>query len=333
MDALVCDFIFRRSPDGILIATADGIIADMNPGAAVLLGIPPESVIGSHTSKSFHNNPALMALFNRPGDQTLDVRLPRKRLASGVASTLADGRRIVLLHDVTERRDLDSRREALSTTMAHDLRNPISALAGYADLVARTGDLNHDQTYFLQRVRQTAQKLHDVAGELVDLVWLEAGMPLKHIPIEFRPVLDAVIEALTPLAENKQITIIVSVQDPLPLLIGDPDRIHQVLYKVLHNALLYSDEEQIVAVHAWGDDQQLYCSVADRGIGIAEDELDLVFDRLFRSKDERVLALPGGGLGLTIARRIVQRHGGDIWATSTFGRGSTFTFMLPSVKT
>lgn len=332
MDELISQFLYRRSPIGVLIADADGMMTDINPAAAALLGITPDSVIGKYKEGAFSHNPGLLNLFNRTGDHTSDVRLPRRRLATGIASTLPDGRRVVLLHDVTEQRDLESRREALTATMTHDLRNPISALSGYAELVMRSGDLNEDQAYFLRRVEQTAQKLYDVAGELVDLVWLEAGMPLKQVPVELQTAAASAIEAVTPLAQQKSITILVSIQDPLPLVMGDPERIKTVIVKLLHNALLYNEEEQIVALHAWGDADEVCCSIADRGFGIAEDELDLVFDRMFRSKDERVLALPGGGLGLTIARRIVQRHGGELWASSSLGKGSTFTFKLPSAK-
>lgn len=332
MDALISEFLYRRSPDGILIAGGDGIITDVNPAAAALLGMTTDAAMGKYPEQAFHSIPALVNLFTRQGDQTLDVRLPRRRLAVGIATTLSDERRVVLLHDVTEQRDLETRREALIATMAHDLRNPISALSGYADLVARTGDLSDDQRYFLKRVQHTAQKLYDMAGELVDLVWLEAGMPLRHLPVDLHAAVIAVIESLTPLAQEKTITIAVSVQDPLPPVMGDADRIKLVMYKLLHNALLYSDNEQVVAVHAWSDAAEVYCSVADRGFGIADDEIELVFDRMFRSKDERVQAIPGVGLGLTVARRIAQRHGGDIWASSNLGKGSTFTFMLPSAK-
>ncbi len=87
-----------------------------------------------------------------------------------------------------------------------------------------------------------------------------------------------------------------------------------------------------MAIHAWADTHEAYCSVADQGIGIADDELELIFDRLYRSRSEHVLAIPGGGLGLTIARTIIRRHGGDLWATSNLGEGSTFTFVLPTTS-
>jgi signal transduction histidine kinase len=113
---------------------------------------------------------------------------------------------------------------------------------------------------------------------------------------------------------------------------GDPDRIQIAVHNLLHNAISYSQPEQTVAIHAWSDTHEAYCSVADQGIGISDDELELIFDRLYRSRDERVQAIPGGGLGLTIARTIIKRHGGDIWASSNLGEGSTFTFVLPTVS-
>ncbi len=208
------------------------------------------------------------------------------------------------------------------------MRNPIAALIGYAELI--DGDLDPEQRLFLQRVRDTAAKLHAVAADLVDLAWIEAGMPLKQTRLELRQIIQSVIEALTPVAQAKQITFFISVQEPLSPIMGDPDRIHAVIYALLHNAILYSGEQQMVAVHAWGDHQQVFCSVADRGIGIAPDELELVFDRLYRARDPRVRALPGSGLGLTLARRIINRHGGEIWATSEPDKGSTFAFRLPA---
>ena len=131
---------------------------------AALLDVAVDLLIGNTVQKSFGTNIALISLFTRPGEQVLDVRLPRRRLAAGIANTLADGRRIVLLQDVTEQRELDLRREAFVATMAHDLRNPIAALIGYADLIDTVGDLNKDQKHFLSRVHDTAAKLHDVAG-------------------------------------------------------------------------------------------------------------------------------------------------------------------------
>jgi signal transduction histidine kinase len=331
-DSHAYDFVLRTTSDGILIADRDGNIEKLNPAAAGMLGVTLEDALARPVDRVFFQNPALLNLFNRSGDQTLDVRLPRRRLAVGVATTLASGQRLVLLHDVTERRELESRREALSKALQHDLRNPISAITGFSDLIGKSGELSESQTRFLTRIRQTSSKLIEMIAPLVDLAWIEAGMPLEHRPIQLRDIINETVNSVTSLAHSHKIVIAVSVQNPMPVVMGDPQRLGQVVHAMLHNAIVYSKQEQTVVIHAWGDTDEVYCSVADRGIGIADDELDLVFDRMYRSRDEYVREIAGGGLGLTLARTIITRHGGDMWAASNLGQGSTFTFVLPTVE-
>jgi PAS domain S-box-containing protein len=326
------DFIFRTAADGILIANPNGLLHQINPAGAAMLGVIAEDLVGKSPRQCFDQHTNLVNLFSRSGDQTLDVRLPRRRLAVGVATTLDTGERVVVLQDVTERRELDKRRESLVKAITHDLRNPISAISGFADLIAKFGDLNEQQQKFLTRIRQTGNKLYEVIGPMVDLAWIEAGMPLSHLPIRLSDIINLVVKELSPLAMSHQVTIAVSLQNPTPVVMGDPERLRLVIYHLLHNAIMYSLPEQTIAIHAWGDQNEVYCSVADRGIGIADDELELIFDRMYRSRDERVRDIPGGGLGLTIAKTIVNRHGGDIWATSNLGEGSTFTLVLPTVE-
>jgi two-component system, OmpR family, sensor histidine kinase ResE len=325
------EFIFRSSADGILISDSTGCITQINPAAAAMLGVTVEAVRGRIPEVNFRTMPALINLFRRPGEQTLEVRLPKRRLAMGIGTTLNNGGRLILLQDVTEKRELESRREALVHSVSHDLRNPISAIGGFADLVGKFGDLNEQQQKFITRIRQTTSKIYDVAGPLVDLAWMEAGMPMAHLPINMNRQIRSVIDELSTLAAERRIFFVSSLQNPMPTIMGDPDRLRLVLYHLIHNAIIYSHPESNIALHAWGDEQEAYFSVADRGIGIADDELDSVFDRLYRSRDESVRDIPGGGLGLTIARTIIRRHGGDLWATSNLGQGSTFTFVLPAV--
>lgn len=327
----IYDFVFRSIGDGIIIASPhDRLIKHINPAAAAMLSITVDEVIDTTPHNSFYKFPNLLNLFERDGDQTLDVRLPRRRIAIGIASTLEAGERIVVLQDVTEKRDLDTRREQLIKSIAHDLRNPISALGGFADLVSKFGDLNDQQRKFLTRIRQTTTKLHDMAELLVELAWIEAGMPLMHIPIRLGDAINRAIYDVESIAKKHEIGIAVSLQKPLPVVMGDPIRLHTVIYHLLQNGILYSMKEDNIVIHAWGDEREVYCSVADQGIGIADDEIELIFDRMYRSRDEQVREIPGGGIGLTLARTIIRRMGGDLWATSNLGEGSTFTFVLPT---
>ncbi len=210
------EYIFRSTADGILISDSHDEIVAVNPAAAAMLRETVEELIGRNPASAFKKYPALVNLFTRSGDQILDVRLPARRLAAGIATTAADGSRLVMLQDVTEQRDLDSRRQALVNTVAHDLRNPIAALSGYAELVEKFGDLNENQRRFNQRIQQTAGKIYEVAAALVDLAWVEAGLPQAHVPIQLSDTIRSVIDSLSGLARSHQVGIAFSVQAPMP---------------------------------------------------------------------------------------------------------------------
>ncbi|MFQ3566562.1 MAG: HAMP domain-containing sensor histidine kinase [Aggregatilineales bacterium] len=324
------DLLFNLTSEGIIIADAHGVIQRVNPAAAAMLNTTVNSLCNRPASEVFAHRGALLRLFETLPEGSVDLELPRKRIAAAAVVSLTSGGRLVHLRDITEQQHLESRREMLIRAMAHDLRNPISAISGYADLIEKMGPINEAQTQFLNRVRQTTNKLYEVIEALIDLAWIEAGMPLRFMPLRLSGLIDEVIGGLNDAARARSITFAVSVQDPLPLIIGDPARLKLVFRHVIHNALLYSEPERLVAVHVWGDTREVHCKIADQGFGIAEDEIDLIFDRLYRSADERVRALPGGGVGLTLARRILVRHGGQIAVSSALDKGSVFTITLPA---
>jgi two-component system sensor histidine kinase VicK len=323
------DFVFQTAAEGILITQADGYLARLNPAAAAMLELTPAEALGEHTAVLFKPYPALFQLCNVQGPLQIDVTLPHKRLATGVGVDQPGGGRIVLLHDVTERASIESRREALIRQIAHDFRNPLNAVDAYADLVGKFGSLTSEQTKMLQRVRQTAQKVYKLAETLVDLSWVEAGMALEHKPFGLTNLIHDAIEKLEAEARTRDITLVFSIQDPVPAVIGDPRRIKQAIVYLLENSVRYSHPASNVAIHAWQEGVKVFCSVGDQGIGISASDQENIWDRMWRSSDERVRAVPGGGIGLTFARAIIQRHGGQIWVESELDEGTTVTFELP----
>ncbi len=326
------DALIRRSADAILLTDKAGTLEIVNPAAVALLGLNLRESWGYRAADVFAKNAALLALFNRPGDINIDVKLPRKRIASGAGVTLPDGKRLVTLRDVTEQHDLDARRESLVAALAHDLRNPLTSIGAYLDLVAQISGLTDEQHDYLARAHHSTTRLYEVLDELVELAWIESGMPFRHGAVELGAVIERALIDLTPTADAKAINFAVAVQQPMPLVMGDAVRLTSALKQVVINALHYSDSETLVAVHGWGDSRHAMISIADQGYGIARDEIEQIFDRFYRSKDARVQTIAGAGLGLTTARRIIQRHGGTIEVNSTFDKGSNFTLSLPSVE-
>ena len=222
MDSIY-EFIFRHAAEGILIVNQQNELLHANPAAVSMLRVDLESIVGRPVDEAFKKNAKLMRLTRMMGPTQLDIRLPGERLATGIAQDLAD-RRVVLLNDVTEQRDLDSRRELLIRTVAHDLRNPLNAMAGYADLVQKLGDVNPQQEKWLTRVRQTTNKLYELALKLVDLAWIECGMPMAHVPVELAGLTREVIEDLKYEAHKRRISIVNSIPDELPAVLGDAGR-------------------------------------------------------------------------------------------------------------
>jgi PAS domain S-box-containing protein len=330
------DLLLQRTSDGVILFDSNGMVLQVNPAAAGMLGLALAEWWEKPLDAAFAKVPQLAAFlsqdFTREQPLTAELRLGKKRMVNLHALPLPDGQRMAILREITDRHDLESRRDALIHTITHDIRNPLMAMGGYIELVSKLGSLNLDQAQYLARAQTTIHKLYEALGELVDLAWLEAGIPLKHLPIQASDLIRRAIENLEPMARDKQITLAVAIQDPLPLVMGDEERLYQAIYNLVHNALLYSYNQTVVAVHSWGDTREVFFSVADQGIGIAEAEIDTIFDRLYRSTDERVKALPGAGLGLTIAKRIIVSQGGSIWVNSTLDDGSKFTFALPSVE-
>ncbi|PJF39508.1 MAG: hypothetical protein CUN55_14155 [Phototrophicales bacterium] len=325
------DFIFRRAAEGILIVNAQHRLFAFNPAAAALLQLNPDSVIGLLPKEAFPSNPLLVRLLRsgEPSPMTLDIPLPGDRIAQGTAEDMPDGARIAVLNDVTEQRNLESRRSEFIRTMAHDLRNPLNALSGYADLVAKFGELNERQQKFITRIKQTSTKLQELTSNLVNLAWFEAGMPLEYFPFDLVSIIRDVVHQKSALAQSKNIRIITSIQDTVPLIMGHPTAIHTALAHLVDNAIQYSAPESVVIIHAWQQQHLVMCSVADRGMGILDDEIDRIWDRLWRSP--RVQDRPGGGIGLTYVKTVIERHGGRISVESRPDHGTTFTFSLPFV--
>lgn len=324
--------LMQRSNEGVLIADHELILHTVNSAASSMLNMPAADLVGKSTAQIFAKNAALVALFEREGEVSFDVKLAKRRIAQGLGVTLADGDRMVLLQDVTEQRDLDSRREALVSTIAHDLRNPLSVIYTYIDLVATSDNLVTEQKEQLEQARGATLRLHELLEDLVELAWVESGMPLRYSTVRFGELIDRAIEKLTQRAHDQGVAFAVSIQQPMPTVMGDPDRLYIAVYQLLTNAIIYSDAGSLIAIHAYGDDRESSLSIADRGFGIAKEELDSIYDRFFRSRDSRVQVIPGAGLGLTMAKRIIQRHGGSISVTSTLNVGSTFTLTLPAVE-
>jgi signal transduction histidine kinase len=213
-------------------------------------------------------------------------------------------------------------RERVLEIVAHDLRNPLTAITGTAGGIRRAVPSLGPR---LERIESAAGRMDRLIGQLVDSTQLEHGrLSISARPERVVPLVQEALEQFATTARERGITLETSALCPAAVVNADRDRVMQVLGNLVGNALKFTPSGGRVAVSAAQRKNVVWFSVADTGPGIAPDALPHVFEQYWR-QDER-----GTGLGLFIARSVVQAHGGRIWAQSQPGAGTTFYFTLPA---
>ena len=227
-------------------------------------------------------------------------------------------------------RETDRLKNQLLSTVSHELRTPLASIKGYSTLLL---DYNRrlkrsEQQESLTAIDKSADRLTELINHLLDMSRLEAGLlKLDKIPDDVSGIIKAAVYEAQLRAPKHQISS--KLEDKLPKVNIDGKRIRQVLDNLLDNSVKYSQEGAEIVVKAWQKDKELVVSVADQGIGIPVEELDKVFNRMYRI-EQRLSQDPGRmGLGLSLCKALVEGHGGRIWLKSLEGKGSTFYFALP----
>ena len=223
-------------------------------------------------------------------------------------------------------------REDLIAVVSHDLRNPLSAILLQAQSMLRPSGSGEESLHLLragaERIRRSATHMKALIEDLLDLARLETQRFALHLQsVESRVLLDEALLAASPLAAAKRIAFTVDLIDS-PRLEADPARIFQVLSNLLGNAVKFTPEGGTITVRAARHGDELLITVVDTGPGIAADHLPHVFERYWKG---RPASQAGAGLGLYIARGIVEAHGGRIWAESSAG-GARLIFTLPLIR-
>lgn len=326
------EFVFQHGASAILLIDGAGALRRFNPAAAALLALG-EDAAGQPLAALFEQQPHLLAALHRAGSAGAElVTLANRRLARINGTSLGASGRLILLEDVSLQQAMDAGRAALVRQVAHDLRNPVNALSGFAGLAATEPGASPEQAEYLERVQRIAEKLHSLAGSLVDLAWIESGMPLEKNRVALDEIVRGAADDLADEALRRENAIVLDVPDGLPPVLGDAARLRQAIAAVLRNALLYAPPASRVSVRVWSGEREVCCAVRDHGWGFAPDDLPKAFDRLWRSSDPRVQAIPGGGIGLTLAQAVLLRHGGRITIESTPDAGTTVTLAVPSAE-
>ena len=213
----------------------------------------------------------------------------------------------------------------------HELRTPLTAIVGWTDLFMEEHLEEKTLKRGLSQVRQSARVLLALIDDLLDLARMDRGsLALDRKPVSLPDVIQRSIDTVRMMADGRSVSIILA---PLPaamsLVRADPLRLQQVLWNLLANAIKFSRRHGRVVVRVEREPERYLVSVEDDGIGIPAGELSHVFERFRQVDGSPTRQHAGMGIGLALARSLVELHGGTIWADSVIGKGSRFTFTLP----
>ena len=226
---------------------------------------------------------------------------------------------------------LDEIMVSFVANISHELRTPLTCIKGYTETLLEGALEDQDLTKrWLGTILTETQRLERLIKDLLDISMMEADqIALDTAACDLVALVSHTVSVLKPRAESQKMTIHAEVPSEAPEWVVDHDRISQVLLNLVDNAIKYSEPNKNVYVKLYFSAEQATIEIQDEGVGIPEADLPKIFDRFYRVEESRATRFGGRGLGLSIAKHLVEAHGGDLFATSEFGKGSKFTISLP----
>jgi len=333
--------MIEKDADGIIIVDSNGVVRFANPAAEVLFSCKAEEFLGQ--------------LFGFPvvAGETTELDIVHGKAGKIIAEMRVvemdwEGERAYLasLRDITERKRMieeleQTRQQELQlkdqflSHVSHELRSPLSVIHQFVTILSDrlAGDLNAQQDEFLEITLQNVNQLRTMIDDLLDVTRVGTGkLTFEPRVISIAEVVAETLETFQTTSIERGVILLADIPGVLPLIFADPQRLRQILINLIDNAFKFTPKEGTITVRAQAFDQDpnfLCMTVADTGCGINSDDTKNIFDRLFQGSNIIDNSRKGLGLGLYICKELVSLHGGQIWAESQTGGGSTFSFTLP----
>jgi len=336
------DLIFDSIKDGILVVDEYGIILHANTTIKKWFNLP-ESIVEKNMSniltaplletftKLLHSdNPDAETDIELKNPINCNLHIERsaiKRESGGIYGI------VFIVRDQTRLMTLEKTRQEFVANVSHELRTPLTLIKGYVETLL-DGAKNDPQasTRFLQTIKKHSDRLNFLIDDLLTISTLESGqVKLNFQTHKLREIVNDVITDLKVRAEERNTIIHNQLDDTIDAIV-DSERIKQVFYNLIDNAIKYGKNGGNVWIECQKNESALKVAVKDDGPGIPPEARDRIFERFYRIDKARSREQGGTGLGLSIVKHIVQAHGGKAWVESQFGKGSTFYFTIPATK-
>lgn len=343
--------ILRSLPDGTVTVDPQGRIEAINEPLESLAGWRQHEVVGRSLLETY-------PMYDEAGrevapPQRLVVQAleqGRQITSEGYGTNLLtrDGRRvpvgisvapiitpdgttvgaIEVIRDISREKEVDQLKSSLVSTVSHELRTPLTMIQGFSELLMGRDLGEADRREALEHIDASAKRLGRLIDELLSVSRIESGrLVVDAVPVDLAKT---VRDMVTPIERRGPHRFVLDFDPDLPRVRADEDKLIQVLTNLISNAGKYSTAGSTIEVAARSCDRAVEVSVSDEGVGMSEEEVAQLFDKFFRSSRPEVQETGGTGLGLYIAKNLVEMQGGQMWVESELGTGTTFTFSLPA---
>ena len=310
--------------DRVVIINQSGIAALHLPAETSLIGRPYVEVL--------EDTPLLPVIQKWKDSRQImvaEVDLNSDRTYYAELSPQLDIGLIMVMHDITPLKQTDELKRELVSTVSHDLKQPLSVMNGYLELLQMHQRLDARGENFVRMIARSIEHMRRLIDDVLDLAKIESGVALEVQAVIVSDLIKDCVDAVKPLADSKSMKLEIDVANSLPQLAGDPNRLQQIFSNLVGNAVKYTPAQGNVRVSVERLDRNLRFMVKDNGMGISPEDQAHIFDRFYRVRRPETENIEGTGLGLAIVKKLIEAHKGQIGLESSLGEGTTFYVTLP----
>lgn len=326
--------LLNSAADGILMFGADGCLSILNPTAKNLF--PGEDAKPGLPLPRNQNYETLIASieqsFDHPGPHVTEIAWHDGRVFSAHFTPLEDGGCVLLLHDVSHFKALERVKDEFIATASHDLKNPLTTIRGYSELLLQRNWMDETQTDFVRRIQHASGHMAELVDNMLDLAKMDLIAEVDFHPVELFPILAQVADEFRLQAASKNQALAFDVVEGRGTIWGDSLKLRQAFANLVGNAVKYTPAKGSIRISMALQERAIQVSVCDTGYGIPPSEVPHIFDRFYRVRNHGLDEIEGTGLGLAIVKSVIDAHGGQVSVESEPGKGTCFTCTLPLMQ-
>ncbi len=334
--------IVNAMADGLIGIDANGTVLRVNPAAERLLGIKESEALGRHVLAVVQEHDLaqlfLESVAEHGGSIAREIPLggPEERVVRAQMALVEDedgvAGKVCVLTDITQLKELDRMKTDLVSFVSHELKNPLTSVKGFTSLLQDDLEASgaRETVQYVQLIARQVERMQRLVVDFLNVARLEAGRELEMQWETIRDLPEIINEIIVfESRSTDRHTFRTDFEPELPPLRADRDKVYQILVNLLNNAVKYSPEGGEIVLGAAVHNDEIVLSVQDHGVGIAPENMSHLFQKYRRERTALTQRVAGTGLGLYLTKRLVEAHGGRIWAESEVGKGSTFSVALP----